>query len=115
MKARRENLFRCFPQCLYLFRSGNMLGSDSFALPLLNLHDPVFFSQKELQSGLVRNEVRNGNGNAPAGIHAKCHPAGAYIFPDCNATGVRIVKDFLHYRCHQHLESRHSCPARISG
>ena len=92
-----------------------MLGSDSLALPLLNLHDPVFFSQKELQSGLVRNEVRNGNGNAPAGIHAKCHPAGAYIFPDCNATGVRIVKDFLHYRCHQHLESRHSCPARISG
>lgn len=57
-----------------------MLGSDSLALPLLDFQYPILLGKEELQSGLVRNEVRNGNGNAPAGIHAKCHPAGAYIF-----------------------------------
>ena len=58
-----------------------MPGPDPLALPLLDFQYPILLGKEELQSGLVRNEVRDSNGNAPAGIHTECHPAGACIFP----------------------------------
>ena len=87
-----------------------MLGSNPFPLPSLDFQDPILFCDKEIQTGLVGDEVGERNGNTPTGVHSECHPAGAYVFLKNYLSYFRIVIKFLHRWFHRILESHRSCP-----